>query len=52
MAHFDDAVRAVDLKLSEDDAKTLESAYKPHKITGALSEESGDKNFDRITAKK
>ena len=34
--HFDDAVRAVDLSLSDEDIKYLEEAYKPHRVVGAL----------------
>lgn len=34
--HFDDAVRAVDLELPEEDITYLEEVYKPHGITGAL----------------
>lgn len=36
--HFDDAVRAADLKLAEEDVAYLEEAYKPHRIVGALAE--------------
>lgn len=51
ISHFDDAVRSVDMNLDPEDVAFLESAYKPHKITGALSE-NGDKNFDRLVTKK
>ena len=34
--HFDDAVRAVDLSLSDEDIKYLEEAYKPHRVVCAL----------------
>lgn len=34
--HFDDAVKAVDLELSEEDMKYLEEAYVPHPINGIL----------------
>ena len=35
-AHFDDAVRSVDLTLSSDDVKFLEEAYRAHEVKGAL----------------
>ena len=38
VAHFDDAVRAVDMALSDEDVKYLEEVYAPHEIVGALSE--------------
>jgi aryl-alcohol dehydrogenase-like predicted oxidoreductase len=34
--YFDDAVKSLDLKLSEDDIEKLEELYIPHKIVGAL----------------
>jgi aryl-alcohol dehydrogenase-like predicted oxidoreductase len=34
--HFDDAVRASDLILQEDDIRYLEEAYKPHELKGPL----------------
>ena len=34
--HFDAAVRAVDLELSDQDAAYLEDPYRPHEIVGAL----------------
>ena len=37
-SHFDDAVKAVDLDLTDDDVRYLEEIYKPHRIVGALSE--------------
>lgn len=36
--HFDAAVRAVDLVLSEEDAAYLEELYRPHTIVGAVKE--------------
>ena len=36
-AHFADAVRAVDLTLTEDEVAYLEEAYVPHAIVGALT---------------
>ena len=36
--HFDDAVKSVDLTLSEEDAAFIEAPYKAHEIVGALSE--------------
>ena len=36
MNHFDDAVRAVDFVLSDDDAKYLEELYQPHALTGLI----------------
>ena len=33
--HFDAAVRAIDLKLSDNDAAFLEELYRPHEIVGA-----------------
>lgn len=36
--HFEDAVKAIDLDLSDDDCKYLEELYINHKIVGALSE--------------
>ena len=38
VSHFDDAVRAVDLVLTDNDVAFLEEPYKPHRIVGALSE--------------
>lgn len=35
-AHFEDAVHAVDLSLTDEDVKYLEEAYVPHNIVGAL----------------
>ena len=35
-AHFDDAVRSVELTLSPDDVKFLEEAYRAHEVKGAL----------------
>lgn len=32
--HIDEAVAAVDIRLSEDDVKRLEEPYKPHRILG------------------
>lgn len=37
--HFEDAVKAIDLDLSDDDCKYLEELYINHKIVGALPEE-------------
>ncbi len=37
--HFDDAVRAVDFLLPDEDARFLEEAYAPHAVVGALAEE-------------
>ena len=34
--HFDDAVTAVDLTLSDEDMRCLEAAYQPHVIEGAI----------------
>lgn len=50
--HFDDAVRSVDLTLTAEELATLENAYKPHRIVGALSEENAKANFDRWNVKK
>ena len=36
--HFDDAVKSVDLTLSDEDATFLEAPYKANEIVGALSE--------------
>lgn len=38
VAHFDDAVRAADMTLTDEDVKYLEEVYAPHEIVGALSE--------------
>ncbi len=38
--HFLQAVKAVDLQLSDDDMKYLEEKYIPHSIVGALSKEN------------
>lgn len=35
-SHYDDAVKAIDLKLSDEDIKYLEELYKAHDIVGAL----------------
>jgi aryl-alcohol dehydrogenase-like predicted oxidoreductase len=32
--HIEDAVKAVHLKLTEDEVKLIESAYQPHPVTG------------------
>ena len=37
--HFDDAVKAVDLVITDEDAAYLESPYARHKVVGALPEE-------------
>lgn len=37
MKHFDDAVKSVDLMLSDEDAAFIEAPYKAHEIVGALS---------------
>ena len=42
--HFDDALKAVDLKLSDEDLKFLEEPYKAHEIVGALKENIKFKN--------
>jgi len=34
--HYDEAVKALEIELSEDDVKQLEQLYKPHTIVGAL----------------
>lgn len=36
ISHFDDAVKAVDVELSEDDVNYLEELYRPHEVVGAL----------------
>lgn len=36
IAHFDDAVKAVDLELSDEDVSYLEEQYRPHEVVGAL----------------
>lgn len=36
ISHFDDAVRAVDLELSDEDVVYLEELYRPHEVVGAL----------------
>ena len=36
IAHFDDAVKAVDLELSDEDVNYLEECYRPHEVVGAL----------------
>ncbi len=33
--HFDDAVRAVDMELTDEDAAYLEELYRPHEVVGA-----------------
>ena len=38
MANFDDAVRAADLTLTEEDVTILEEVYAPHSVVGALPE--------------
>lgn len=35
-AHVDDAIGAIDVKLSDDDIRYLEELYVPHKVVGAL----------------
>ena len=37
VAHFDDAVRAVDISLNEEDVEFLEELYAPHDVVGALT---------------
>jgi aryl-alcohol dehydrogenase (NADP+) len=34
MQHLEDAIRAVELKLSEEELKELEAPYKPHPVLG------------------
>ena len=34
--HYDDAVKALEIELTEDEVKRLEEAYLPHQIVGAL----------------
>ena len=34
--HFEDAVKAVELELSDEDCRYLEEDYKPHSIVGLL----------------
>lgn len=36
ISHFDDAVKSLDLKLSDEDIKYLEELYRPHEIVGAI----------------
>lgn len=36
ISHFDDAVKAADLELSDDDVSYLEELYRPHEVVGAL----------------
>ena len=38
-AYFDDAAGALNVKLTEEDAKYLEELYLPHKVHGAITEE-------------
>ncbi|MBR1516544.1 MAG: aldo/keto reductase [Bacteroidales bacterium] len=38
VAHFDAAVRSVDLHLTDDDIAYLEAPYRPHQIVGAVKE--------------
>lgn len=40
-AHFDDAARAVDFRLSDADTAYLEEPYRPHEIVGAYSQKQG-----------
>ncbi|MHC9532947.1 aldo/keto reductase [Dellaglioa sp. L3N] len=37
-SHFDDAVNALDVKLTQEDVNRLEGAYVPHKIIGAINQ--------------
>ncbi len=37
ISHFNDAVKAVDMTLTDEDVVFLEELYKPHKIVGALA---------------
>ncbi|MHC9536674.1 aldo/keto reductase [Dellaglioa sp. BT-FLS60] len=37
-SHFDDAVNALDVKLTQEDVNRLEEAYVPHKIIGAINQ--------------
>jgi len=34
MEHLDQAIAALDIKLSDDEIKPLEEAYKPHPVLG------------------
>jgi hypothetical protein len=34
MVHLEEAIAAVDLKLSEDDVAAIEAPYKPHPVLG------------------
>ena len=36
ISHFNDAVRSVELNLTEDEVNYLEELYLPHKISGAI----------------
>ena len=36
--HIDTAVKAVELKLTNEDAKYLEELYKPHELVGVLAQ--------------
>ena len=40
MPHFDDAVKAVDFNLADEDAAYLEEPYMPHTIVGAVAKEN------------
>ena len=36
--HIEDAVKALDLKLTEEELQYLEEAYVPHKLVGMMSQ--------------
>lgn len=54
IGHFDDAVRAVDFTLSEEDMLYIEEPYRPHTIIGALSsnELDSEKGANQSSVKK
>ena len=36
ISHLDDAVKSLDLKLSDEELRCLEEPYQPHRIVGAI----------------
>ncbi len=42
MSHFDDAVGALDVKLTDEDIAYLEEPYLPHWIVGAIDRNPAD----------
>lgn len=49
--HIDDAIKALDVGLSDEEINYLEELYKPHAVVGALDRDD-NKTFESISAKR